>query len=80
MSLTCFIVAYVMLAYDWAGHMCCLFVRIRAMAGVAWPARIWNEHSHRIWPRREPLQYDIYWSLWHGTTLALFTFAYWTKP
>lgn len=76
MSLACFIVAFAMLTYDWLGHVCCFIARRLGSKGRPFIPTLWNNHSHRIWPRLSPTHYDIHWSLWHGTTLALFTVAY----
>lgn len=75
MSKLLFSVGIIMIAYDWAGHFCCMIART-----WQWAALIWNAHSKKIWPSiPNGREYDAFWSLWFMVAKAFLLAGYLSK-
>jgi hypothetical protein len=65
-----------MLSYDMLGHAFAALARFLAENGSARAAFLWNSYSTCIWPRiPNQLHYDVHWAVWHGITIALYSYA-----
>lgn len=75
-----FLIGVSMLAYDALGHIAITLTRLCAKARLALPVRLWNAYSRFIWPPiQDQFWYNVYWSAWHSTTLALLVLGFYLK-
>jgi hypothetical protein len=69
-----FALGIAMLSYDASGHALATLARITANHGGAY---MWNTYSTYIWPRIvDQFWYDLYWTVWHTTTIGLLVIGF----